>query len=531
MTGPGLEEGVYAAPAYAGTFRPSCVVTVDGVDVAGGAAAAGDSGLMVVDGLSVTWGREAVLEQPTPGTGRLVLFDPSRTWATRADRRGRPVTIRWEGRDDVTGAAVSGVLFRGRIGAPLTVSPRTVTRARPDGSGETVRGALVEIPLQSAVVDLANVVPRVAWPAETMGARIDRCVTEARRWGLLAGGALLREVWRTPNVAPVAVNDQVSLLDHFTALYDSSGGDSYTYRPDTDALTYVVRRDYQSATMGALTRTTTGPRANRGAYVTARSLIFGIVGDDQANGGDLSTPPATGLFLDTAALEYDPADGVTTPPRITRIAVTGPDEANAYTLRTVEIPVRREPWDPAGGSNALDETALGVRTARVDSLVAWNAWNDLVASDTENQARQEGSRWVLQPLRLVTAKAGGFPSVAVAQLLLAGYERNDNLFLQRSWLPALGIRPVFGVMGATIGYLRGGWDVTFAPAPIVTQRPQHPLTFEDLRTANSALWLQAWDGPHPAGLDPTVTFEDLRYVGWGLDAADPPASTRDEYQS
>lgn len=515
---PQVEDGqLYAAPAYAGVFRPGCVVQVDGVDVAAGAATAAADGLMVVDGVRVTWGRDEVLDQPTPATGRLVLFDASRTWATRADRRGRPVTIRYQGVHDVTGETVSSIFFRGRISGQLTTSPRTV---RHPVTGARIRGALVQVPLQSAVVDLANITPREAWPAETLGARLDRVVVQARRFGLLAGGANVRDYWKVPNVAPVAAKDQVSLLDHITALFDSAGADNYTYRPDLDSIVYIPRRNVSSPSMGRLDRAAVGARANQGAYIRARTVTYPSPDTEVANG----------LLLDAGTLEYDPAEGLTTPARITRVALSHPDEGNAYATRAVEIPVLHEPWDPAGHA-AVDELQLGVRAARVESQVAWNSYADLSLSDTEYLIRREGSRWLLQPFRLTTRKAGGFHSVTSAQTFLAGYERNDYFFLQRSWLPSMGVRPIIGIMGGTIRYVRGGWDLELQPAPITTPVLQHSLSWEDLYDANPANVLKWWDGPHPEGLDPTVTYEDMRYVGAGLTNVDPPPSTRDENQA
>jgi len=106
------------------------------------------------------------------------------------------------------------------------------------------------------------------------------------------------------------------------------------------------------------------------------------------------------------------------------------------------------------------------------------------------------------------------------------------VFLQKSWLPQLGLRPVFGVMGGTIRYARGGWDVEFQPAPITTTVPQHSLTWKDLQTADPLLRLKWRRGVTSSdGVDPTVTYADLRYVGMGLDGITLPASSRDEYQA
>jgi hypothetical protein len=513
------EPGLYAAPAYPGAFRPVPVVAVAGVDVASGAGLAVSPALMVVDDVAVTWGQEDVLAQPEPATGTLTLFDPTGTWATTADRRGLEVTVRYQGLTPVTGTLLSVVYFRGRIGSPLKVSPRTV---RHPVTGDRIRGTLIEVPLQSREVDLGNIIPRSGWPAETLGARVDRCVTVAQQNGLLMGGANLRDYWTTAPTPAVAAKDQVSLLEHLSGLFDSAGGDTWTYRPDSDDIVFIPRRNYETYLSTArLHRETTGVRANKGAFVRARDFTFGTPDTDSA----------TGQHLDGGTLEYDPDDGVTSPSRVTRVAISHPDQADPTTTRTVERLVRREPWDRAGGSAALEDQKLGVRTAQVSSRVSDNSLADLALSDAELVVRREGSRWLLEPLRLSTRRTGGFESSAQGSLLLAGHQKNDVVFLQRSWLPSLGLRPAIGVMGGVIRYAAGGWDLEIRPAPITTVDPQHSLTWEDLNTTDPALRLKAWDGPHPEGMDKTVTWEDLRFVGRGLDNITLPASPRDEYQA
>lgn len=509
MTTPGLEAGLFA---------PVPVVNVNGTDVASGAG--GSSSLMVVDGVRVTWGRDDVLEQPTPATGRLVLFDRTRTWATDTDRRGQAVTIRWQG--TLAGVTYSAVFFRGRIGSPVKVSLRTVL---DPVTGEELRGSLVELPLQSILVDLGNYVPRGAYPVETMGARTDRVVAAAQAAGLLAGGGNVRTFWRDPNVEPVAAKDQPSLLTHLTDLFDSAGADNFTYKPDSDELRFTPRRNYRfSRSLARLTRTSdpTFARANKGAYIRTVAQDF-----TELSG---QTEAGPGLYLDSAALEYEPASGVTTPARITRVAITHPTDTDSYNDRTVEIPVRHEPWSSTG-LMPVDEKVNGVRTARADSIVAWNIWAEVSLSDTEELVRREGSRWVLQPLRYSSAKVGGFESLLQAQVLLAGYERNSLLFLQRSWLPQLGMRPIFGVMGGSIEYQDKSWELELELAPVTTILPQHSLTWEDLYSSDPTLELQWWDGVHPLGMHPSVTYEDLRFVGYPLSGAAPLESQRDEYQT
>lgn len=501
-----LAADLFGAPASSADgymFDPLPVVTVNGVDLATGPAG---NGLVVLDGVTVTWGRENILDQPDPATGSLQVWDPTGTWATSQDRRGLSVTARYEG-EYVPGSSASGVYFRGRIGSPITLSRET--KVLPDG--REVTGTLVDLPLEGALVDLANRVPTVAWPAETLGARAVRVQADilATGQGGNAGynppppvsAVVVRDFWETPNVAPVAAANQVSLLDHLVALYDSSGADRMTYLPDTRVVAHLVRKEWPSTTRGTagLFRYAAGTagqaRAGQGVFARSYAWLNTATGLSGAN-----------LYLDGQALEYDPADGISQPVRITRAQVTHPDEANGYATRTTEKKV-------AG----VDEAVSGVRTARLESLVAWNAWADVARDDVESMVRREGSQWVLQPVRLLTRKMGGFESLAQAQFLLQGAESDTVVFLERTWLPALGLRPLYGLQGGTIAYRDGGWDLSLSLAPVTTPSAQHAITWSEIDAgAGSGFEVQWWDDDHPNGMNESLTLDDLGHVATGL---------------
>lgn len=495
--------GAAQATPDAGRFRPGPVVTIGGVVIASGPGQTqtrpGDgtvspvgptSGplsrdLIVVDGLTVTWGREDVLEQPEPATGRLTLFDGSGSWATSLDLRGQGVTLAWAGLDSVAGK-VSEVFFRGRIGSPVKVRRKTVQM--PDGT--VVAGSLVDLPLVSILVDLANRVQSDAWPAETMGTRLARAAE--RSVDVLTGGVFMRDYWRAQTCAPVAAADQTNLLDHLVAIFDSSGADRMTYLPQDRAVTFMERRDYPNLrSMARLWWETTGAahaKAGQGAFIRAESYT-GVNG-----------------HVDAAALEYDPADGITQPTRLTRVSVTHPDGAAGYADRTTTRLV-------AG----TDEGRDGVRAARLESVLTAAAYADVACSDLEQLARNEGAAWRLEPLRFSSRKVGGFESVAQAQQLLRGAEKtHDLIFVQRSWLPRYGLRPIFGVMGGTIEYLDEGWELELRLGPITTALAQHAITWEEIDDGSPEYEIQWWDEDHPRGMHESVTYEDLGHVGRGI---------------
>jgi hypothetical protein len=504
-----------AAPP--GGFDPVPVVTIGGVDVAQGpgqeyvlppvptapnqeyAPPRLSASLIVVDGLSVTWGRDDPLAQPESAVGRLTLFDGSGTWATSLDLRGQSVVLSYAGVVPNAGP-VRTPFFRGRVGSPVKVSRKTVVM--PDG--EVVEGSLVELPLVSVLVDLANRLPAEDWPEETVEARRARLAS----WSadVLPGGVAVRDFWKTPNVAPVPAEDQVSVLDHLVALYDSTGADRMTYHPDTQRVVNLIRRDYVAERTMAYLWWDQPPgvsgRAGRGAY--ARAITSGVR-----------------TYLDAGLLEYDPADGITQPDRVTRVELVHPssDPAWNYKDRTTTVLV-----------DGTDERRDGVRTARLESTLLWNNFADTAASDLEELAQKEGAAWRLQPLVFSSRRAGGFDSYDQARALLSGKETQDLFFLQGSWLPNYGLRPLFGVMGGTIGYRNRSWELELIPAPIVTTLPQHAITWEEFDDGSTTFQVQWWDEDHPRGLHESLTYEDLGYVGRGLNVSTvPPATGWDKY--
>jgi hypothetical protein len=489
--------GLFAASLDAGGLDPVPIVAIAGVDVASGTGGGTPTGLVVLAGLEVTWGRDDVLSQPDPATARLELFDATRTWATDRPLNGLLVTIRWSGAAPPAAGNGSTVFYRGRI-SDVQVIPRTLAG---------VRGSLIRLTLASILTDLANQIPTDAWPEETLGARGGRVAAAAA--ATLPGGLTTRSFWWTPNVAPVAVTEQSSLYDHLLSLYDSSGADRFTYWPPDERAVHLPRRDYFSSRgLAGLWWNLPGDgtdRAGKGVY--ARS--YAVTPSGAVYGG-------LPLVIDSYALEYDPNDGLRRPPsaRITRAEVNHPDAGNGYAKRTVTAAIP-----------GVDESVSGVRTARLDSIVAWNSYADVAASDLAAFVQKEASKWQLAPLRWSVKKSGGFDTATQLALLLYGGESSSIFFLQRSWLPGYGIRPIFGVMGMTITYRDGGWVLDMTLAPITTTLKQHAITWEEIDDGTTGREVQWWDDDHTHGMHESLTLDDLGYVATGLGVSTVPADT------
>lgn len=499
---------LFAAPLFgdaaADSVRPVPVVAIGGAVVASGP----DSSLtkpLVVDGLSITWGRSDVMDQPDPQTASLTCFDPSSTWPLTEDLRGRLLTISWQATRPTDHSVQTVAIFVGRI---TSAKLRRKTVVKDDGT--KIHGLLLAITAASILNDLANIIPAEDWPDETMEARRARIAGYAAN--VCAGGVFIRGYWKVPHVAPVPIAEQVSILDHLMRLYESSGPDRMTFAPWIQQAAQLERRDYSQARATAqLWRNAAGEgtaRDARGVY--ARSL-----GTPAVDGGTIGAP----MYLDGATIEYPDDAGLTkdSTTMITRVDVSHPDQANANAIR-VETTLCSS-IDPK-----IDELAMGVRTARLDSSVNWNSYAQRASLDLAYMAAREGAGWRPDPITI--RSVDGFDSYDQMRYLLTGGEIITYWFIQRSWFAQLGIRPCFALIGGTITYRSGEWRSECELAPINTlPARQHAISWSEIDDGSATYEVQWWDGDNPRGLHESLTYEDIGFIGLGLGMTTVPADT------
>jgi hypothetical protein len=244
------------------------------------------------------------------------------------------------------------------------------------------------------------------------------------------------------------------------------------------------------------------PRSGKGVY--ARSYAI-------TRSEAVFTPQP--LYLDGRVLEFEEDEGLErgSSARITRVVSTNKDDAASYASRTVVTPT------------GVDESVAGIRAARLESIIGLNSWADQAAADLASFARKEGAAWhLVGTVRWRTALSGGFEEATAANVLLYGGEIQSYFFLQSTWLPAFGIRPVFGVIGQTIAYRDGGWELELELSPVVTEAPQHAITWDEIDDGSTAYEVQWWDGDNQRGLHDSLTYEDLGHVSTGLNVTTIP---------
>lgn len=484
-------------------LNPEPVVTIDGVTVAAGPVA---GQVMVVDGLSVTWGKEDPLGQPEPATATITLWDRTRGWALQRELRGVPVQLSYP--DPITSlpGRLPHVFFRGRIDAVEVI---------PHKAGG-VRGSLVVLECRSLVGDLAQRMPIGAWPAETIEARRARLEVEVRAAGIVSASLAtpkatevdIRQAWRTTMLAPVAADEQRSVYEHLLALYDSAGADRMTYNVRENRFQFIPRRAPTHRGLGRLVKDPSGSaRHGQGVYATA---AFGVSETGSYDGGN----PA---YLD--AQRVDTPDGGLRRPGsagITRVEVAHPDGSLPDYPDTLGFMAVK----------GTSETINGRRTARIEADISDNARADYLCADFEQLVREDAAGWRLPRLTLDTRRRGGFESDEQRELLLAGFEDAGGtmVFLQRSlFTHDYGQRPVFAVIGATATYADRHWLVEFSTAPVATIVPQHPVAWSELDDRATGNLVRLYGYPHPDGLHPSLSLNDLRFVSAGVGVLTPPA--------
>lgn len=572
----GYAAGVTFSP---GEFQPDPVLTVGGVDIANTAT----RGLPVaLDGFTVSWGRSRLLAQPDPATGTVRVFYWSRAaaaaWAAADGRVGQLVTLSYAGELPGEDTVTRAVFYKGRI-REVTVTGKTVRL--PDGS--TISGAVVTLQLASVLTDLSNTTPVGDWPEETFDARRARIQSAAGSLTVQVRDMWLPgQVEAVAGSSQPSVYDHLVGLYDATGTDRLSFRPASV---GTDTVVPVVRRDYPGlrGLIGLVADDdTTGDgagRADLGAYLQPLPAYPAGADPDDPLSPTYIYAPALGYDLDTAGLTLGPDQ------RITRVEFTNPDGATA-TLQMPELTraalaIRDRMVAGAGvdadwtwtgapsfvGDYAADlivlyagdpvdtvlslvwlnayiaqhpttvsytgrtevtivpganELTEGVRAATARTPLVWNGWADVAAENLIAQVAEEAAAWDLGTVRLSTRYSGGFETVGQARLLLAGAETQDLVFLQRSELPAWGIRPLFGIMGGSIGYADGGWDIDLELAPLAPpDTAQHPVAWNEIDTpARRLVWS---DDPHPLGLHESVTWADVRFCAAGLDMTAIPA--------
>jgi hypothetical protein len=453
-------------------------------------AVMGSGQVWSVDEFTVPWGRRKFSDHQDPATAQFTVLQTANHDATGSmlpvsgGWQGARVTMAWS--VTVAGVTTTRTFFRGRV-TDLDVRPR---RTKP--------GAYIDVAASSKVATLGNVLtPTESWPDESGDARMNRLRALVAPY--VGGGAAYRTVWAG---APMAARnvDATSVLDLLRSMYDTAGGDRMVYDPHTDAIGYVRRRSVQADAAGA--NYTSRLRTSTAAWSDGLVFISPHVGGSGGPGGGQVLWP----MLDSAYIEAG-GDG---------------------TLSRQQPPTRvTYRWTEAGAAKSnyiyepVGEAVRGVVNVDLSTELRDGAWAATAGSDWFGILNSEGSTFYADdPATYRADRAGGFDTLAAAQLLLSGTELDDGsgaqgsanmVFLAGSLWQRLGMFAGFGVIGGEIHYsarnggwrpkfhiARGNWEGAVAPniklrelltdatkTPFTVRQFARPITWNDLRTVQS----------------------------------------------
>lgn len=433
------------------TVNPTPTVTItqsDGTTLAFTVAAASRAvqGLpvLLLDDLTASWGRAGYTEHHDAQTAKFSVLWPSgfgRTAAAAArvnwdDWMGQPVVMSWS--VTVAGVTTTRTFFRGRI-SDVTLRPRDPDRDVPTGRAPRPRGAYVDVVAMGVLADLANrLTGTEAWPDETGDARMNRLRALA---GTLVAGISYRTFWAG---APMAARnvDGVGCLDLLRAMYDTAGGDRLGYDPHTNVVAFIRRRSIQSPI------TASPPGSNWRARLRNDPTLYS--GGVHISAHSVNPYP----MLDARWIEGGRQLVRSATSRITRV-VTHWTEAGVAKSSTLV----------ATGS----EDVGGVRALDLQTELRDAGWAGTCQSDWFGMVVNEGRNPVPDPMTYRADLAGGFDTVAAAQLLIGGAELTDGtefqgnsslVFIAGDLHQALNLHSIYGVIGGEIRYKDGGWRAT-----------------------------------------------------------------------
>lgn len=419
-----------------------------------------NTGMGLAGVLEASWGRAKLTENHEAQIGTFSVYDADGAFATR-DYRGLDVNFYW----DAPGLTGPRQFFRGRV------SDEALVPNRPGPRGH-LRGATLELTCTGRLTELGNRLTGAAvWPAESGAARMARLAALAAP---TVATIDYRDYWDAATMAEREVDD-ADVLSLLYAMFDTAGGDRLNYDPQSNVIGYVSRRRVAGAT--------------RRAFLAADAESGRVIARATHAAGETPPPMIDGNHLEG---EGKLLRSVTS--WITRVSAT-------YTAA----------GGVGGTVTALDaaaEAALGRRALALSTELDDPGAAQTAATEWFAILREEATMRQPEPVTYRADRAGGFPSLEAALVLIGGVERGGGhvLFVSGTPWAQLGVPPCFGLIGGTVRYLNGGWQPTLNLAPVFYPLPAEPAP---IRVG------QALAGTAPVligDLAQSLKCSDMRYV-------------------
>lgn len=418
------------------TFTPATpALTVNGLPV------------LLLDDLTATWGRVGYLDHHDPQTAKFTVLWPqgfgSNSTTGRVnwdDWMGQPVVMSWT--DPVS--HTTRTFFRGHV-SDVVLRPRDPDAEVPAGRAPRPRGAFVDVVAMGTLADVANrTTATESWPEESGDARMNRL--RALTSGVVAG-IDYRPYWGGATMAARSVNG-ASVLDLLRSMYDTAGGDRLGYDPQTNRINYRRRRSIQSPSAAVPAGSNWRARLRNDP-----ALYPGGVHISAHSGGSLPWP-----MLDARWIEGGRNYARSVTSKVTRI-VTHWSESNG-TVAASSLLV-----------DLVTEATAGVRAMDLQTELRDSGWAAVCQSDWWGILQGEGRNPAPDPMVYRADLAGGFDTLAAAQLLIGGVEMADEtnpdfqgngnlVFIAGDIHQAMWLSSIYSIIGGEIRYLKGGWRAT-----------------------------------------------------------------------
>lgn len=433
---------------------------------------------VVVDGPTISWGREEYLSHSEPAVLKFSLIDRTGQMAQQVTQNlliGKQVQMLVELPSDT---AWIRRLFWGRI---------TGAKARPDvpdpySTDPKAVCWLVEITASDKTADMAQAImaPGTVWPQETALARANRLRNILNAANVAAGQMYFYPNHQNSVMSAQDVSDRDGLS--LTKDFYMSMGDTYSYLPHENNVRYVHRRNYRVS--ARLVRDPDGVIRMRAADYVFDGQTYRGVGIEGCE--------------TTVADEWTE---VSTQSAISRVEMTWKVTTSPGAPEHVTVVVADE----------LPESERGRRTLTVTSWLGDGRQVDPVCLELLNRGRFEGSLPRHPRVIIDTRVSGGFHSRAECESLLMGGETQGVVYVSGSryvywsWLA-----PFYGLIGGQIKYADGRWLIECQLQPF---GPGGTFGNPPARTWNQLNTSIRWTAPPTYGsLSDSFTWYDAAFL-------------------
>lgn len=427
-----------------------------------------DTGRLLVDRISIEWGRRNLLEHPAPATASVRLIISAAQRAALTSAAGTLLRVGY-----IISTAPNGrANFRGTVYAADT---EYLDRKGPYGGVRylltlSARSTMAELKLQKGPTMYVERTPPASQPVETIE-NISLYLQDAAR-NVVAG------IDPPPMSMNTLARVDLSRSDCLEALEKvfTTAGQVVCYLPDTNRISWI-----------------------RGRLTAAdMSVRLSLIRLADTGKGIIRTSTAAGNvsgFVPAAATEAAPArQDTSTGQRYLEMKYFRfqRNAAPAENVRTTNT------GNPARAETTYSTDTLAVDNRYPDAGGTWEATPAAYAEARLLERLRDAGMFTPPPLRMHHRE--GFHTELDIRMALAGAEVAHGLYVAGSVYNALADYPMFRAIGGVIEYAAGHWWTERTLAPVAGPANRATVTNEQLDSQNQLTW---------EDFEESITLDDL----------------------